>query len=290
MSVVVAIAIGCWSEPAAAYCRTHTCQANGTCVDDGEGCPVGGVPLFWPRACISFSVTEEASPLRFITADAAEVALDLAYRTWTGARCADGQYPSIEVSPGARVACSRVEFNECDKNANIWVFRDEEWPYDDGGLTLAQTWVHFDTRNGEIFDADVEVNTAQHEITTADSARRNQFIAIATHEIGHVLGLDHSPEREATMHRFYSSMNSMSELAEDDVAGLCAIYPADRRVGACDFAPYNGFSTQCGDSKCDDRGCRATNPGRYARHGAWGVALLGLAMAVGLARRRRAGR
>jgi hypothetical protein len=280
------MAVGLSAASAGAYCRTYTCQADGSCVRDDDGCPVGGSPLFWPRACISFSVQEDASPRRSITPADAESVLDIAYETWTRTKCEGDQRASIDVVKLDRVSCDQVEFNECDDNANIWVFRDSEWPYDDGGLTLAQTWVHFDTGNGEIFDADVEVNTADFEITTADDARRSQFIAIATHEIGHVLGLDHSLDWDATMYASYSRTSNISELTADDIAGLCTIYPPDRRVGRCDPDPYNGFSTACGTVSCKDGGCRATTPG-YARQGLAGVALAGVGIGLIGVRRRR---
>ncbi len=271
-----------------AYCRTYTCQAQKTCVDDELGCPVGGVPLYWPRRCLSFSVQRDASPLRGITLASAEAALDVAHSTWTSVTC-DGATPSIEVVRLPSVTCGAVEFNECDQNANVWVFRDEAWPYDDGGATLAQTWVHFDTRSGEIYDADVEVNTAAYGITTSTALQRDQFIAIATHEIGHVLGLDHSLREDATMFAFYGRDSQVSDLSDDDVAGLCAIYPPDRAVGACNPEPHNGFSTECGTVECEDRGCAAAAPGPTGAAGPWwvGAALGALGLAQG---RRRTGR
>lgn len=273
---------------AQAYCRTYTCQAKKNCVDDDLGCPVGGAPLFWPRRCLSFSVQQDASPARGITLGDAESVLDVAYRTWTSVTCG-GTSPSIEVVRFPSVACATVEFNECDHNANIWMFRDEAWPYDDGGATLAQTWVHFDTRTGEIYDADVEVNTAAYAITTSTAVQREQFIAIATHEIGHVLGLDHATSEDATMYAYYGRHSQVSDLADDDVAGLCAIYPPERDVGGCDPEPYNGFSTRCGKVECEDPGCAAAAPAPSGPAAPW---LLGAALgALGLARgRRRAAR
>jgi hypothetical protein len=275
-------------DSAHAYCRTYTCQAKKNCENDELGCPVGGRPLYWPRRCFSYSVQQDASPLRHITLDSAQSVLDRAYSTWTAAQCEGGQSPSIAAIPFPSVACANAEFNKCDGNANVWIFRDEEWPYDDAGGTLAQTWVHFDTRTGEIYDADVEVNTAMYSITTSTLDQREQFVAIATHEIGHVLGLDHATSSDSTMYAYYSSRRQISELSQDDVDGLCAIYPSDRQVGACNAEPYHGFASECGTVECKSRGCSTAGPSRGGNGAPWAV---GVAMAAfGLARTRRRSR
>ena len=288
---MLACAVVLAAAPAGAYCRTHTCQVDDDCEVDDDGCYVGGVPLYWPRRCISSSVHELGSPLRGITPDAAEAALAVAYSTWTTSDCGEGKPPTMEVWPLERVSCDRVEGNRCDKNANIWVFRDDEWPYDDGGLTLALTTVHFDPETGELIDADVEVNTAGYPITVDDPGGRSQFIAISTHEIGHVFGLDHSPNPDATMYASYARGRDISSLSPDDVAGLCAICPPDRDVGPCDPEPYNGFSAECGTKECSPSGgCCATTPGRRVSGAGWLVVLGGLSLAVWRARSRRRSR
>lgn len=280
--VVLAVLLG--AAPAGAYCRTYTCQATKSC-ELVDGCWVGGHPLFWPERCISFSVNERGSPLRGIVASDAEAALDRAYSTWEAVDCGGGP-PSIEIFQYPQVACDVAEFNQCDENANLWVFLDE-WPYEDGGLTLAQTWVHFDTKTGRILDADVEVNTAEYEIGVGSAAQREHFIAIATHEIGHVLGLDHSPRLDATMYTSYSRVSDLSVLSDDDSAGLCEIYPTDRVAGACDPEPRNGFSADCGTVECEDPGCCSTAAGRAASSGPWGGVAAALALVAVRGRRRR---
>ena len=287
-SLLTALALDLAATPAEAFCRTHTCQADASCVTDESGCPVGGSALFWPRACISYSVHADGSKVRSISAADAESVLDTAYASWTTVACDDDRGPSIDVFRFDRVQCDRIEFNQCDDNANIWVFRDEEWPYEDGGLTLAQTWVHFDTRTGEIFDADVEVNTADFAITTSDDEGRSQFIAIATHEIGHVFGMDHATDQRATMYASYNRLSNMAELTPDDIEGFCTIYPPNRVVGRCDPDPYNGFSATCGDTTCDEGGCHATRPGGGTL-GAWGIVVAGLGITL-MRLRRRLGR
>src|SRR5512141_995335 len=51
---------------ALAFCRTMTCNPNDPAASDAcqedNGCAVGGTPLFWSNACVSFSVNSAASP------------------------------------------------------------------------------------------------------------------------------------------------------------------------------------------------------------------------------------
>jgi len=51
------------------------------------------------------------------------------------------------------------------------------------------------------------------------------FAEVATHELGHVLGLGHSSESNATMHPMAHFDRRGASLRQDDIAGLQAIYP-----------------------------------------------------------------
>jgi MYXO-CTERM domain-containing protein len=97
----------------------------------------------------------------------------------------------------------------------------------------------------------------------------------ATHEAGHFLGLSHSPEPDATM---YASApigeTAKRTLADDDVAGLCELYPAGGPPTTC---TPSGRIVVVPSSGSTSSGCATASPG----------AGLLAALGLGLRRRRR---
>jgi hypothetical protein len=182
------------------------------------------------------------------------------------------------------VVCPTPEYNQCDRNANSWLF-PQPWPHqDDGGYTLGLTLVSFDVDTGEIRDADVEINV--------DEVLENQDVDVSyviLHEAGHVLGLDHSEMGEAIMYPSYKK--DIAELKPDDIAGICAAYPANRNADRCDPTPVNGFARHCGSVKqCVPTACGASL--ECAPRSAWygalgGVLVVGVFGARWIWRRRR---
>ena len=136
-----------------------------------------------------------------------------------------------------------VGFDRDGSNANVVIFHDNGWPYAGTQNTLGYTTVTFVPSTGEILGADIEVNTAENIITTGDSGVRYDLQSILTHELGHALGLSHSPDLEATMRASYNEgATDMRSLAEDDRQGLCDTYPPEREA-ACDLNPSGGFTS-----------------------------------------------
>ena len=184
------------------------------------------------------------------------------------------------------VECDRVEYNGKAGNANVVIFRDTKWPHPSGPHNIALTTVTYDTKSGEIFDADMEINVAQYQLTMEDATADYDLQSVFTHEAGHFLGLAHSPDSSATMFAVYTrGSTAFRSLAADDVAGVCAVYPAQTIDPAkCNVLPRHGFSTYCAESQTE--GSCAMGPGRGGI-GAFAVAAIVLAAAC--ARRRRAG-
>ena len=138
------------------------------------------------------------------------------------------------------------------------VFRDDKWPHSDSSNTLALTTVTFNPQTGEIYDADMEVNTYDQRVTLVDPVPPDgyDFASIMTHETGHFLGLAHSGDNRATMYANYTpGATAMRNLTADDVAGICEIYRPDGTRAVldskvtpgpqCDPTPRRGFTGEC---------------------------------------------
>jgi MYXO-CTERM domain-containing protein len=274
-------------RPVFGYCRTNTCEEdldNPDCHDDPvTHCLAGGQWLYWSDSCISFSIHAAASPLRGISYEEASETITRAMNVWTDARC-DGKPVSMAAIQFPAVACDVVEYNQYrteGPNANVWMFRDDGWPYDDGGRTLALTAVWFNVKTGEIYDADVEINS--HEASLVDGFGAS-LAEIATHEAGHIYGLAHSDDSGAIMYESYSNLMGIADtLTDDDEAGICEIYPPDRDAPPCDPTPRNGFGPHCGGQPPS---CRAAAPGSgRGKSGAWWLGMTMLLLAVRLRRK-----
>src|SRR5262249_33663180 len=137
-----------------------------------------GIPLFWPSPCIGFSMQRDAS-MRVDLATATEI-LHKAFATWMLADCGGGAHPRLPVEDLGPVACRKHEYNQNQGNANIILFRDDGWPYASGNATLALTTVTYNLDTGEIYDADMELNSAQTPFTTGDTDVQFDLQSITT--------------------------------------------------------------------------------------------------------------
>jgi MYXO-CTERM domain-containing protein len=271
------------SSDAWAYCRTSVCGEVASSVCTPSGSNDCGVPLFWSPPCIGFSVQENASA--FVDVDTAVTIMEQAFQTWEAADCG-GSTPAINVTHVGTVSCDQTEYNTDNGNANVVVFRDTGWPYAAKEKTLALTTVTFNLDTGEIFDADLEINASDVQLTTGNNGVEYDLLSIVTHEAGHMLGIAHSPIDEATMTVDYVPGDlSLRDLHPDDVAAICDAYPGGA-LGQCDPTPRHGFAQECqtGTSTDSDGDCSCATPGHEGDPLDWSIlALCGIV----LTRRRR---
>ncbi len=295
-----------------AFCRTTTVSVAADFNPKGGQCWDAGIPLWWRNECVGYSLQKNAS--RQIAYDDAKGIIAEAFSKWAGATCAtDGtgtSRPSIDVRDNGPVTCGLVEYNSNAGNQHVIVFRDDAWPHNDSSNTLALTTVTFNPDTGEIYDADMEINTAQTTMTVSDIVPADgfDFRSVMTHEAGHFLGLAHSGDTHATMYAHYTpGATLMRNLTSDDVSGICTVYapngsravdPSVDATGivageACNAVPRKGFSTECkanqpAAAKTTTSGCSASPLSAASGSStALGGLSLGLVGVVATAARRR---
>jgi MYXO-CTERM domain-containing protein len=319
LGVVASLAV---AAPAHAYCRTTTCglppgfaPSEGSCYPDDfvQRCaalnpPVKVLPVYWANACISYDIQQNAS-VQVPYADASQL-FAAAFAKWTSTTCASagGGRVSIDVKDLGPVACDEVQYNSNQGNQHVIIFHDDVWPHDDSSNTLGLTTITFDPDTGEIYDADMEINsTPEVPLSLGDPPPDGyDFQSIIQHETGHFFGMAHSGDPNATMlARYTPGTTSMRTLSSDDTAGICSIYlpdgnravdpsvaaPGTLMEAACDPTPRHGFQSECAQpvssSTCSLGAAPGGPPGE--EHPLFeGGALLSLALAASLRRRRRA--
>lgn len=271
---------------ASAFCRTTTCRntAEKECERDADDCVIDGTPLFWPSRCVGFSFQAQGT-VKLVPEDTRQ-AIFGAFATWSEHECPGGGTASIVFSPTEDVQCKLPQANKDGANVNIVFFRDDAWPYRGIDGTLATTTVTYDG-DGTIWDADIAINAAFNDVTLNDTDAEYDVPSIVVHEVGHFMGIAHSSDDLALMAPTYSPGLIRRELATDDIAALCAIYPPDRKA-SCSLEPRGGFGPRCAPvapPTTDDGGCSAS-PGVASSGLAAGCvsAMLGLLAAF----RRRA--
>ena len=279
-----------------AFCQTSSCPVKGvantgaTCTPAQNSDCGSDKTLFWPTACVGYSIQKDASKkTSFATVEAT---VKQAFATWMAAECTGGGSPHIKLEELEAAICHQHEYNQDAANTNTIMFRDDSWPYKGADNTLALTTVTYNLENGQIFDADMELNSATVTFTTGDTGVQFDLLSVLTHETGHFLGLAHSTDLDATMFPSYRPGDmGLRSLSNDDIAGICTIYPPGEAISAaCDATPRHGFSTLCKAEQPTEvtktsSGCCAVAPGAATDGGA-AATLAALASALLAARRR----
>jgi hypothetical protein len=276
------------ARDASAFCRSTTCRSTSTkeCETDENGCPIDGEQLYWPTSCISYA-TNRLGTSRFDPEDTRAV-IRKTFETWSDVRCPDGSIAAITFQEREPVPCKKSEFNKTGPNLNVVLFQDSKWRYRGVDGTLAKTSVTYNEETGEIYDADIEINSAFNQFTLTDDPAKadTDLQAVLTHEVGHFIGIAHSPNPEAVMFASYSPGSlSQRKLHPDDIKAVCATYPQSE-AAACITEPRNGFSPTCEDPEPPATVCSMQPGSGGISYGVTAI-VIGSGILAARARRRR---
>lgn len=222
--VVVTLPMLCAPALSAAWVQTTTC------IDEPAPAPTSTPfctgnevprPFSWPRWTVRYRIHVEGSASfngeEGLDDDLRET-IQTAVEVWNEPDCSDFQF----VYAGE----TEVGEHDPDDGLNVVAFQSEAWPYASSSLAITSVTARLD---GTIIDADLELNEAENEfgLVERDGEEVWDLPNTVTHEAGHMLGLDHTDVEGATMEfDTRPGETEKRDLADDDVEGLCTIYPA----------------------------------------------------------------
>ena len=214
------------SAPAGAY---EILKASGT-----------GKQLNWTTWPMKFNIHTAAGP--GVSNAQIVTAIRAAYKTWDNVTCSYISFSDLGT-------LNQASGNTKDRiNTHIFV---SSWNPSWNGNALAFTHTMYDPNTGKILDADIRYNpTRTWSVSGAYSAIDVQ--AVATHEIGHEMGLGHSAYPDATM--YYATGNGNTQqrsLHSDDISAICYLYGnGGAKPPECTSPSHCAPNETCKNNKC----------------------------------------
>lgn len=193
-------------------------------------------PLFWNSPTnISIVINETGSDN--IDDGSHETAIKLAIEEWNQVAGSVAQL-NLDTNPASTArtdyASSNIHLVLFDENNSSGFFG--------GNGTVAVTPVWFFS-NGVISDADVLYNGGDFSFTTSGSPGRFDVQDVGAHELGHLLGFDHSGWAGATMYPYVDPTVILHRsLSRDDIGAMRSVYPNGS------FGSISGSVKRVGDS------------------------------------------
>lgn len=183
--------------------------------------PGNGNPLFWPvPSAVSIVINSTGSDN--LSDGSHETSIRSAIRSWN-----DTTGTSLQLIEDASAGSqARTDWESTGVHL---VYFDESnassfFPFGSGIVAITPVWFF---SNGSISDADILFNGSQFSFTTDASSSSMDVEDVVAHELGHMLGLDHSGVVGSTMYPFVSgNVTAHRSLSSDDMGGLRDAYPS----------------------------------------------------------------
>ena len=166
-----------------------------------------GKPLHWQQSDIPFYFNPNNSGL---SSQEISDAFDKSAQEWS--------YHFVNLQNKGETNKSNIDYQD----GEYVILFEDDWNEDPEILALSYTWSN---SSGEIVHFDIEVNSEHFTWGTNGNTERHDLQNTLTHELGHVIGLDHSSVHDASMAP-YSTIGETSkrELHLDHKEGHEFIY------------------------------------------------------------------
>ena len=179
-----------------------------------------GTPLHWPTPEIRYVVGADL-PDELVLSRTLD-AFERAAEAWSTMPCCPFTFTFEGVRSGLSGAMTdRVNMLLWIHDANAWSARQF------GALEVARTIITHSQSTGAIVDADVYYNAGAYQFDDTGQCAGASFDlqAVTAHEMGHMLGIDHSQIDSATMAPIaLGGECDKRTLTADDIAAFCTIY------------------------------------------------------------------
>ncbi len=196
-----------------------------------------GVPTRWYTKCVHVYLNAAGSAT--LSRASVEGALQGSLDAWSAVGCADLSliYEGLtERSEVGYVTTAGVQ------NINQVVF-EQLWRHSPAALALTTLTMCQNSSTqcpaGTIVDADIEVNEQHYTFATNGAASAIDLQNTLTHEVGHLIGFDHTSSSSSTMYAAAPpGETSKRTLSPLDEQGACAVYPPASCL-TCELGPLD---------------------------------------------------
>ncbi len=208
----------------------------------------------WRTIPVPYYVNKSSYPPNI--AELAELRIKAGFSSWSSPNCT-----FFDTELAGDLPNGTYSFTD-GKNVVLWINAPNTWPQELGivesviGVTLPVAG-----SSGDLEDADIIFNNIgfcwydfdpTNPGITCSGGKPVDTLSILTHEQGHFLGLGHTNVSGATMWPAVLPGNEMASLEEDDIEGVCGLYPLGGAIhtpgteGArCDSCWENAPETKC---------------------------------------------
>ncbi len=153
-----------------------------------------------------------------------EKALDDSFKAWENISSADVSFTDKGLTNLTEISKSS------DDGVNLIIFDTQTTNFTvstDVGPSVVGITINKFTTTGHLVDSDIIFNDREYRFSTTQAtdlaSKRINLQDVATHEIGHLLGLSHSWIEQATMYPY--TRDGQRTVAADDKAGISNLYP-----------------------------------------------------------------